>query len=328
MSDCAVAARPCLTLVDSFVPAAATRRGPGELVALAMESPAVRRLFDLVTARSTSSANDVAQLRAVLSRQPDVQGRLITILDEDENCPRRETDALNRLLDRTGPEAVRAGAAVVLLRDLAEEAGSGGPLDVSAVWRHMLWTGLCARALAVRTRWADPDSAMMAGLLHDIGLMIEDRYVPELLAAALDGRGGFLTEHERQQLGFDHTVLGRRLLEAWEVPDGLAAAVRHHHRSEACGGPQAGLARCVEVADVLCTLRGVAATRFPATRMPTDALAGCLLARGQLRCLVAEAEGEAFRYESVLSRAAGRPRGEDSAAAGPRLAAGTCGAGL
>jgi len=328
MSDCAVSARPCLALVDSFAAAAARRPDLGDLVARATESTAVGRLCDLAAAGPTTCAGDVARLRDLLARQPDVQGRVISILDEEESGLRRQTDALHRVLDRPGPEAVRTAAVVVLLNDLAEECGADGPLDTLAAWRHMLWTGLCARALAGRTRWADPDSAMLAGLLHDLGLLIENRYAPELLAAALDGRGGFLTEHERQQLGFDHTQLGRRLLEAHGVPDALASAVRHHHRSEACGGPKAGLARCVEIADVLCTLRGVSATRFPATRMPTDALAGCLLARGQLRCLVTEAEGEAFRYESILSRAAGRPRGDDSALVGPRRAAGTCRAGL
>ncbi len=323
MSDCAVSARPCLALVDPSVAVAGRRPDLDDLVARAMESPAVCRLCELAAAGSMTCADEVARLRAALARQPDLQGRVISILDEDESCLPRQTDALHRVLERPGPEAVRAAAVVVLLNDLAEECGPEGPLDTLAAWRHMLWTGLCARALAGRTRWADPDSAMLAGLLHDLGLLIENRYAPEPLAAALDGRGGFLTEHERQQLGFDHTRLGRRLLEAHGAPDALAAAVRHHHRSEACGGPKAGLVRCLEVADVLCTLRGVSATRFPATRMPTDALAGCLLARGQLRCLVAEAEGEAFRYESILSRAAGRPRGDDSAVVGPRLAAGT-----
>ncbi|MDW8107981.1 MAG: HDOD domain-containing protein [Armatimonadota bacterium] len=98
-------------------------------------------------------------------------------------------------------------------------------------WRHAIDTALCARLIASQVDDVSPDEAYTAGLLHDIGKPLLDRYgdapyeqvedlmaqgVPELLA-------------ERQVFGCDHAEVGRAVSQHWGFPEKLAEAIGEHH---------------------------------------------------------------------------------------------------
>ncbi|MCS7272824.1 MAG: HDOD domain-containing protein [Fimbriimonadales bacterium] len=98
-------------------------------------------------------------------------------------------------------------------------------------WRHAIDTALCARLIASQVDGVSPDEAYTAGLLHDIGKPLLDRYgdapyeqvedlmaqgVPELLA-------------ERQVFGCDHAEVGRIVSQHWGFPEKLVEAIGEHH---------------------------------------------------------------------------------------------------
>jgi len=74
-----------------------------------------------------------------------------------------------------------------------------------------------------------PSTAYLAGLLHNLGLLVLVHVAPE----AMDGVFGELERHpeasllavERQLLGLDHAVAGAELASAWKLPSALAAAM-------------------------------------------------------------------------------------------------------
>lgn len=99
-------------------------------------------------------------------------------------------------------------------------------------WRRALAMAAAAGQLAQRRKGISRDEAYTAGLLADVGV---------LAFAQSDPRGyAELTEclpHDRELLqaeldayGVAHPALGARLLEGWEAPEQLVAAVRGHHQ--------------------------------------------------------------------------------------------------
>jgi HD-like signal output (HDOD) protein len=97
---------------------------------------------------------------------------------------------------------------------------------VSAVWRHSIHTAALAHMLTrVRSR-LDADEAFLAGLLHEVGKLY-------ILMRAKDDRDALADEAGFQSvLAAWHPRLGRAVIEAWELPAELAAAVGDH---ETCG---------------------------------------------------------------------------------------------
>lgn len=116
---------------------------------------------------------------------------------------------------------------------------------VSAIWRHSVHTAVIAHMLArVRTR-LNADEAFLAGLLHEVGkLYILMRAKDD--CEALTSDGGF-----RAVLAAWHPRLGRAVIEAWELPEPLAAAVGEHESCSLAAAEPPTMTAVVAVANYL-----------------------------------------------------------------------------
>jgi HD-like signal output (HDOD) protein len=119
--------------------------------------------------------------------------------------------------------------------------------------RHAIRVGLGARLLA--PLGVDRDRALIAGILHNLGLNLIALFAPEqfrhLLAAT--SRGEQFWQAEDSIFGFSHAELGAMLAERWSYPAELVIAIRDHDSPD----PQTPLAQAVQLADLLVRAHGV-----------------------------------------------------------------------
>lgn len=135
-----------------------------------------------------------------------------------------------------------------------------------AAWDHSIDCAASARALARLTGAADPETAFVAGLVHDIGLLVIARAAPAELGAILASRPRDPLAAERLALGLNHPQVGQRLLEQWNLPSYLGEAVRLHHAPGRRHTQANPLVNLVALADQLSVIDGAAL-------YPTDACA-------------------------------------------------------
>ena len=72
----------------------------------------------------------------------------------------------------------------------------------------------------------------VAGLLHDVGLLVMLAREPELVGEALSKaqhKECPFADCEREVIGCTHDEVGYELLKAWHLPDSLCETVGHHH---------------------------------------------------------------------------------------------------
>jgi HD-like signal output (HDOD) protein len=119
--------------------------------------------------------------------------------------------------------------------------------------RHAIRVGLCARGLA--PAGVDPERALAAGLLHNLGLHVIAAYAPQEFRYLLEAndRGEQFWEAEDWIFGFSHADLGALLAERWSYPLDLVVAIRDHDAP----APQTALGALVQVSDVLVRKLGV-----------------------------------------------------------------------
>jgi HD-like signal output (HDOD) protein len=132
-------------------------------------------------------------------------------------------------------------------------------IDPIAFWEHSLGCALVARHFARKISYSDPSKAYLAGLLHDLGIIVNLWVVPKEFCAAFDlarKEGIPLHEAELSVLGFTHCESGRLLADRWELSPDLKEVVSLHHNPEAAR-EHAGLVAIVELSDLLCRMGGM-----------------------------------------------------------------------
>ncbi|MCW2960838.1 MAG: metal dependent phosphohydrolase [Thermoleophilia bacterium] len=127
------------------------------------------------------------------------------------------------------------------------------------IWSHSLGVGVAARALARKRGNIHPEKAFVAGLLHDLGMIILSVYRKEaflkVLAHAQD-RNLDYEAAELEVLGFSHAELGAQVAEAWSFPATHCEAIRCHHEPTKAT-LQPGLAQVAHLADWMVVDLGV-----------------------------------------------------------------------
>ena len=106
-------------------------------------------------------------------------------------------------------------------------------VDIGAFWMHSLRCGVIARQLALKTGVFKPDVMFLAGILHDIGILViyqQDAALAGAVARQVDEKHQFRDQAERELLGFDHAEVGALLIEGWGLSAELAELARCHHQ--------------------------------------------------------------------------------------------------
>jgi putative nucleotidyltransferase with HDIG domain len=132
-------------------------------------------------------------------------------------------------------------------------------VDPGVFWRHSFGCALVCREFAERIGYHDPDKAYLAGLLHDLGIIVNslaytDQY-REVLAKAVEA-GRPLDEQEEETLGFTHCQSGVILAKAWAIPQAIRDVIEWHHTTTLApaGNP---LIAITHLADLLCRVRNL-----------------------------------------------------------------------
>lgn len=185
------------------------------------------RVFELMRSTDTS-ARDFGEL---ISQDPNLTARLLRIANSSFYGFSSRIDTVSRAVAVLGMnELYNLAIAVSALKSFSEIPSS--LVSMETFWRHSVYCGLVARALAKRCRILHPERLFVAGLLHDIGSLVLFNRLPELcgdLLAETDGDEEALHRAEIDALGFSHAEVGSVLLTTWNLPPVLPGAVRGHH---------------------------------------------------------------------------------------------------
>ena len=136
---------------------------------------------------------------------------------------------------------------------------SGG-VDPVVFWEHSLGCALVCRHFARAISYPDPSKAYLAGLLHDLGIIVNLWVFPREFRAAYElarTQGIPLHEAELSVMGFTHCDSGHLLADRGSSLPDLREVVSLHHNPESNLQDHAGLVALVELSDLLCRMSGL-----------------------------------------------------------------------
>ncbi len=171
-----------------------------------------------------------------------------------------------------GLTALKGIAAAACLDHMVVAPTNSTILDLDEFRRHSVATACAAQALALATAPEHAENAFVAGLLHDLGLILQWRLrpagleqwrrralVPDRTPSAADGCG-----LELHCTGTTHAHCAQVLLAAWSLPASLVQAVAGHDRPDAAATSANMLATLVAAGDMLAADVGHALAAEPA----------------------------------------------------------------
>lgn len=192
--------------------------------------PAVAQRALAVTSRPDSSATQVA---TVLREDPAIAAKILRVANSPFYGAVGEITQLSRAVARLGNKAVRnlvlgLCAQKTLAADLLRTA------EHQVLWHHSIAAASACELVAREVHFTPPEEALVAGLLHDTGLLAMLILEPDRFAGLVRAGGDEINYigQEQATFGIDHAEAGFRIVARWGLPEPLCRATQGHHQSE------------------------------------------------------------------------------------------------
>jgi putative nucleotidyltransferase with HDIG domain len=243
-----------------------------------------------------------ADLKAVLEGDPALSSRVLRTINSAAYSLRSTITNLQQAIGYLGFSQIRNLAMTASVAKVFREDKVVGSYGRRQLWRHLVSVGICARLVALRLKHMDFEDCFLAGLLHDLGIVLEDQHLHEPFCYLMQtmAEGVAFTEAERAYLGFDHAMLGARMAEKWSFPATIQGAIRCHHRSGDYRGDRVHVVRCVEVANVVCSLKGITSIGRKLANLTPDTFTVVGLQKEDIVVLAKDLDGELSRNQCLF----------------------------
>ena len=188
----------------------------------------VHKILSL-TQDETSNTSELGQ---VISNDQALAAKVLRIANSPLYHVSSVVTSISHAVALLGFRSIRNLAMGISTMDTFNQSAENPLLLRQQFWEHSLATALASKALADRIRHRQPDEAFVGGLLHDIGRMVFNQFFPESFSEAIreaDRTRQPLQKTEKQEIGISHTLVGKLLLQKWNLPPALADGVACHH---------------------------------------------------------------------------------------------------
>lgn len=248
------AAQPTPASTDPAMIAAAAVRGVAHIATL----PDITVNIIEIVENPSSSAQD---LNKVIANDPALSARILKVVNSAFYGLPRQIGSINRAISLLGLNAVKNLAIAASLAKLFKGGALGARFDAKDLWSHSVAVAAISRHIALSLRMSFADESFLAGLIHDIGIMVELQAERGKLAIVVqrmtfDPKGNPTSDYlslEREILGCDHGHYGGALCEAWKFPKSFSHVCGHHHDPRAVPPDLRTMTWIVHIADRLAT---------------------------------------------------------------------------
>lgn len=215
-----------------------------------------KRIMDVVS----DPDSDASNLQEVILHDPALTAKVLRLVNSAYYGFSGQIADLQRAVIVLGFNAIRNLAISISVCDLFKSKVAIGDYTRVSVWNHSVAVAICAKMISLRagTRWGE--EAFIGGILHDIGIILEDQYLHEQFVPIIEevAREKLpLSDVERQVLGMDHTQVGRRVLAKWRLPERLCQCAAYHSQPQLAHEEIHSLVAAINVADFLCKAKKI-----------------------------------------------------------------------
>ncbi len=213
-----------------------------------------------VTAKIISVVDDpkstARDLHNIIKNDPALATKILKVVNSAFYGLPGQISEIDRAIVLLGLSAVKNIAISASIARLFSAEKISDAFSARDIWKHSVAVAVATRQFCTHTgKKAFAEEAFLAGLIHDLGLLVERQAFPDQLTQvikeATKGERPF-RDIETEIIGTDHQALGAALAAKWKFPRGLQTVVGYHHKVDNLSDDQRVLPTMVYAADVMC----------------------------------------------------------------------------
>ncbi len=205
-----------------------------EKVKTIIQLPALPSLAFEVVEMVDDPKTSAAQLGKLIAADQALAGKVLKIANSPFYGFPKKISTIDFAIIVLGFDALKEIViSIALVRSLQKKAD--GYFNTKTFWDHSISTGVIARRLARDIGYRVTGEVFVAGLIHDMGISILNKYFNPEFRRIVDitrEMGLSFAEAEESVLGVTHAEIGGWLGERWNLPDQLVETIRFHHTPE------------------------------------------------------------------------------------------------
>jgi len=213
------------------------------------------KIIELVESPS-STAQD---LHKVIAHDPALCSRILKVVNSAFYGLPGQIGSINRAIVLLGLNAVKNIAIAASLAKLFRGGSLTPEFSAKDLWSHSIATAAGCKMIADSLKLGLGDEAFLAGLIHDIGVIVEIQFDRHKLIETIGKLGvdkagipaNSMLDVETEVFGANHQDFGQGLCEKWKFPRTFALVTGFHHRPLELGDDQRTLVTIVSIADKL-----------------------------------------------------------------------------
>lgn len=195
------------------------------------ELPAIPFVISEVLNAIDNPKLSAAALASIIERDQSLTMRVLRMANSPFYGFARKISTIDLAIVVLGTDTIKEIVLTLIIRKLFSKARSGF-FDVRQFWHYSVFCGAGARLIARKLGYRLAGEAFVAGLMHDVGVVIMVEYFPklfiELRKFQRENQTSF-NDAEIETFGSGHCEIGAWIAEKWNLPDRLCDAIRNHH---------------------------------------------------------------------------------------------------
>lgn len=230
-----------------------------KIVKAVKELPALSHVASKVLAITEDPDANASDLAETINLDPNLAASILKLANSAYYGFARHISTVTDAIVLLGFSTIKSLTIAASTYKIYNKEVSGYSLSKGEIWRHSIGCAMMSKLIAMRSKYKVPEEAYVAGLIHDIGKIVLDRFVEKeftQINEIVDNEKISFSEAEKRILGFDHPEVGAKVVERWNFPANLVEAIRYHHEPEKAEVAPI-LTSIVHIADASCLMLGI-----------------------------------------------------------------------